>query len=70
MTRKQIVEELYTYYLKSGITALGESKPMSKERYIARYLGSVGGSAPMCKSALIVLLEDARNGKYMGIDIK
>ena len=69
MTRIELAKELYQSYLKTGSKPIGSDKPLTEQQYVKRYLSGIGSSSGFSKQALQDLVQDARNGKYNGMDI-
>ena len=61
MTRKELVTELYSYYIKSGSKPIGSDKPLTLKEYLKRYLYGCGACYGFKKDILINLVQSCRS---------
>lgn len=65
LTRVQLCEKLYKFYLASGSTPIGSDKPLSLREYTKRYLKGIGGCKGFKKNELISILSRClEKGRY------
>lgn len=58
MTKKELAEALYAEKKRTGacITPIGRKTPLTKQEFVKRYLGGVGGTMGFKKNELEYLL--------------
>ena len=62
MTKKELAQELYTHYRRTGSTPIGSKEPLTEKEFVRRHLKGIGGVRGFSKSELEQMVTRERNG--------